>query len=84
MLKRAVAIAALLLTGCSPYKAPRISVSDMNAMLAKPDAPLVVDVRSKGTYWREHIKGAIDVSWDQVRTGKVPWRKDRWAILYCA
>lgn len=86
MLKRTLAIAAILLTGCAPsaYKAPRISVVETHAMMSKPDAPVIADVRSKGAYWAGHIKGAINVPFDEVASGKVPWSKDKAAILYCA
>ncbi|XSG84650.1 MAG: rhodanese-like domain-containing protein [Methylohalobius sp. ZOD2] len=49
---------AVLLSGCAD---PGISPEILDRALETPDAPLVVDVRSKFEYRRGHISGAVHV-----------------------
>jgi membrane protein DedA with SNARE-associated domain/rhodanese-related sulfurtransferase len=65
---------------------PRISVDELQALIAAGEAPLLVDVRGATTQQIEprRIPGAIAVALDALEAGRDELPRDRPIILYCA
>jgi membrane protein DedA with SNARE-associated domain/rhodanese-related sulfurtransferase len=65
---------------------PRISVDELQALMAAGEAPLVVDVRggSSRSIDRRQIPGAIGLALDAIEAGIDAQPRDRHIILYCA
>lgn len=85
-LTRLIAVAALLLAGCSnkPYEPELVTPQDVQGRLQRGDAILMTDVRHPRSFAREHIEGAVNFPIAEVsQTHKVDLPKDRWIVLYC-
>ena len=65
---------------------PRISVDELQALIAAGEAPLLVDVRGATTQRIEprRIPGAIAVTLDALAAGRDEFPRDRPIVLYCA
>jgi sodium/hydrogen antiporter len=64
---------------------PRIAPDELAALLAGPDPPLVLDVRSRSEYARDRSKipASLRVLPDQVEQWAQGQPKDRPLVLYC-
>ena len=68
---------------------PRISCEELKQLIDKGEQLVVVDTRGRGGYDREHITGAINISYDA--SGDPVERKmmltalpaDRLIVIYC-
>jgi NhaP-type Na+/H+ or K+/H+ antiporter len=71
--------------GHGPEEAPRIAAADLAELLAGPEPPLVVDVRSRGGYARDpfRIPGSVSVRPDEVADWGREQERDRLIALYC-
>jgi hypothetical protein len=72
-------------TGGGPTEAdvPRIGVAEAKVR-ADDGAVLFVDVRTKATYDKEHIAGAISMPGNQVTQRHAELPADKLVIFYCA
>ncbi len=73
--------ACLTLAGC----ATSISRTDLLKKLQEKPAPLVVDVRSRGEYERDHIPGAVHIPFYSIGSGlkELGRAKHDEIVLYC-
>jgi membrane protein DedA with SNARE-associated domain/rhodanese-related sulfurtransferase len=64
----------------------RISVDELQALIAAGDAPILVDVRGPTTQQADprRIPGAIGVPLDEIEAGDAELPRDRQIVLYCA
>ncbi|HEX9067263.1 MAG TPA: cation:proton antiporter [Ktedonobacterales bacterium] len=64
---------------------PRVSVEELHAMLAGPNPPVVLDVRTRGQYAASpgRIPGSVRVLPDKVREWAATAKKDRAVVAYC-
>src|SRR3972149_1610436 len=69
--------------GAADPVAPSISPQELQARIAKGDAPLVVDVRTPEEFRAGHIPGAINVPHDQVAAHAAELSGERGVALYC-
>jgi rhodanese-related sulfurtransferase len=62
---------------------PLVSAAELKAELAKPEAPLVLDVRTLGEYEASHLAGAVHIPVDDLRfeVDRVP--KNRRILVHC-
>lgn len=74
--------AATPTTAATPETATRISVSEAQQRIASGQA-VVVDVRTAEAYRENHIPGAINIPYDQLKTraGELP--RDKYLVTYC-
>jgi len=63
--------------------APSISPQELQARMAKGDAPLVVDVRTPEEFRAGHIPGAINVPHDQVAARAAELSGEHGVAMYC-
>jgi phage shock protein E len=63
--------------------APSISPKDLEARIAKGDAPLVVDVRTPQEYAAGHIPGAINIPHEQVASRVAELSGKGEVAMYC-
>jgi rhodanese-related sulfurtransferase len=63
--------------------APSISPQELEARMAKGDAPRVVDVRTPEEFRAGHIPGAINVPHDQVAAHAKELASERGVAIYC-
>jgi membrane protein DedA with SNARE-associated domain/rhodanese-related sulfurtransferase len=64
----------------------RISVPELQALIAAGEAPLLVDVRGATTHAVDsrRIPGAIALTLDAIETGRAELPRNREIVLYCA
>ena len=66
-----------------PAKAPSISAADLDALRQSGAAPVVIDVRTAEEYAASHIRGAINVPFDQVAQRIAEVDAPHGVALYC-
>lgn len=71
----------MLLAGCSTTMTAR----ELQRRMAETPAPLLVDVRSKDEYARDHIPGAVHIPFYAIGSGlqERGHPKDKPVVLYC-
>jgi len=71
------------LVQASADEAPRIKPEEVRELLKKNKAVLV-DVRGSATYKAGHIKGALNIPYNEIaaRSGELP--RDKMIITYCS
>ena len=64
---------------------PRVTPAELEALLAGPKPPVVLDVRTRGQYAEAdgQIPGSVRVLPDQVREWAAGAAKDRAVVAYC-
>jgi NADPH-dependent 2,4-dienoyl-CoA reductase/sulfur reductase-like enzyme/rhodanese-related sulfurtransferase len=62
---------------------PLVSAAQLKAELAKPDAPMVLDVRTLGEYAGSHLAGAVHIPVDDLRLKIERLPKHRRILVYC-
>jgi rhodanese-related sulfurtransferase len=67
----AIMLSAMTATGAfaddpERYEAPSISPAELHARRESGDAPVVIDVRTPAEYAAGHIKGAVNIPFDEV------------------
>lgn len=67
-----------------PWAFPRITVAELQAWETAGTPPFIlVDVRAKEAYDREHIEGAISIPWGDLPKRHGELRKDWEIVTYC-
>ena len=77
----------LLLAGLWPLAAlagrPAVSPAVVQELSARPDAPIVLDVRTPGEFAAGHVPGAILIPHDQLASRLDEIDRSRWVLVYC-
>lgn len=63
---------------------PRITIDELKAMLSSARNVLVIDTRDPKTYATAHIRGAINVPYNQVEAIAPQLPRNAKIVLYCA
>ena len=78
---------AVLLYGAfamaTELSSPPVAPVELNRLLASPDPPLVVDVRSSDLYSAGHIPGAVNIPAPLIRRKLVELIQAEELVLYC-
>jgi rhodanese-related sulfurtransferase len=82
-----VAVYALATAGCGarPESVQSLTAQEVMSMVDRPDAPLILDVRTSREYRSGHLPGAVNIEHYRVPTqlpALEPY-KDRGVIVYC-
>jgi 3-mercaptopyruvate sulfurtransferase SseA len=64
------------------YEPTRIAVEDAYKRV-KAENLLILDVRGEASYAAEHIEGAINIPWANLKETYSQLPKDRFILLYC-
>lgn len=86
---RTLLLVLLLLPGITVYaETPSvgvISAADLSQRLQESRAPVILDVRTPREYLSGHIRGALNVSHDELerRLGELPRDKSSEIVVYC-
>ncbi|MEB3198370.1 MAG: rhodanese-like domain-containing protein [Candidatus Sericytochromatia bacterium] len=70
-------------TGPAVTAPGRVTPEQAKARLNAGENILVVDVRNAASYAAEHIEGAVNATWADIKEGKAQLPKDRTLLLYC-
>lgn len=74
-------------TGCgrAPADPDTIDAQELAARIASNEAPLVLDVRSRGEFEAGHIPGALNIPHDQLeeRIGELPVERSTEIVVHC-
>jgi pyruvate/2-oxoglutarate dehydrogenase complex dihydrolipoamide dehydrogenase (E3) component/rhodanese-related sulfurtransferase len=62
---------------------PLVSAAELKAELAKPEPPIVLDVRTLGEYEASHLAGAVHIPVDDLRFEVDRLPKHRRIFVYC-
>lgn len=63
---------------------PQVAPADLVADIDRPDAPLVVDVRSVEEFTRGHVPGAVNVPFfSYTKLAAIGAPKDKPVVIYC-
>lgn len=80
-------LAALLLAAWLPATAvaakPPVSPAALAELARRPDAPLLLDVRSPEEFAAGHMPGAVNIPHDQVASRLAELALGRWVLVYC-
>lgn len=78
---------ALLLAIALPLAAhagrPAVSPAAVAELMARDDAPLLLDVRSPEEFAQGHLPGAVLIPHDQLAERMDQIDPDRWVLVYC-
>ena len=62
---------------------PAVSPAAVAELAARPDAPVVLDVRTPEEFAQGHIPGAVLIPHDQLASRLSELGRDRWVLVYC-
>ena len=64
---------------------PAITPADLGRRLGQPDAPVVLDVRTRTEYDAGHVPGAINIPFTEIgtRAGEIPSKGRNELVVYC-
>ncbi len=62
---------------------PLVSAAELKAELAKPEPPVVLDVRTLGEYETSHLAGAVHIPVDDLRFESERLPKNRRILVHC-
>lgn len=65
------------------WEAPRVTAAEAQAMRARGEDFLIVDVRPQESYDLEHVEGAVNAPWITLAQGHAQLPKERLLLLYC-
>ncbi len=82
-----IASLALLTLACigTPSSHQPIAQQELVSRLGRPDAPLVLDVRSVEEFRSGHVAGAVNIPYQQLgaRLAELDGSRDRDIVVYC-
>jgi len=77
----------LLLAALFPHAVlaarPAVSPATVSELSARPDAPIVLDVRTAEEYSAGHVPGAILIPYDELPSRLDELDRSRWVLVYC-
>lgn len=59
------------------------TAQEVKARLDAGATAVILDVRAKEAFAREHIEGALSMPWGEIEKGHTQLPKDRFILLYC-
>ena len=64
---------------------PSITPADLRRRLGRPDAPVVLDVRTLAEFEAGHVRGAINIPFSEIgtRAGEIPSKGRNELVVYC-
>ena len=62
---------------------PLVSAAELKAELARPESPIVLDVRTLGEYEASHLVGVVHIPVDDLRFESDRLPKDRRIVVHC-
>lgn len=74
---------ALVLPAAALAGKPAVSPAAVDELARRPDAPLLLDVRSPEEFAAGHLPGAVNIPHDQVAKRLSEVDKQRWVLVYC-
>ncbi len=74
---------ALVLPSVAAAAKPAVSPAVVDEVAQRPDAPLLLDVRSPEEFAAGHVPGAVNIPHDQVAARLGELDKSRWVLVYC-
>jgi phage shock protein E len=83
VLVRCVLSVAIALPGLALAGRPAVSPAAVAELSGRPDAPLILDVRSQAEYNAGHVPGAVLIPHDQLAGRLSELDRDRWVLVYC-
>ena len=83
LLLRAALVGALLAAAPALARKPAVSPAAVAELSARPDAPIILDVRSQAEYDAGHVPGAVLIPHDQLAARLAELDRDRWVLVYC-
>lgn len=75
--------AALMAPLAASAHRPAVSPAAVAELAKRPDAPLLIDVRTPEEYAEGHLPGAILIPHDQIKSRLDEIGRDRWVLVYC-
>ncbi len=79
----ASALLALVLPALALAGKPAVAPAAVGELAKRPDAPLVLDVRSPEEFAAGHVPGAVNIPHDQVARRVSEIDDKRWVLVYC-
>ncbi len=82
-LRLATLLLALALPAAALAGKPAVSPAALDELARRPDAPLLLDVRSPEEFAAGHVPGAVNIPHDQVAQRLSEIDRQRWVLVYC-
>ena len=76
-------VTALGLPAAALAARPAVSPAAVEELAKRPDAPLVLDVRTPEEFAKGHLPGAVLIPHDQLAARLSELDHDRWVLVYC-
>lgn len=83
LLLRAALLGALLAAAPVLAGKPAVSPAAVAELSARPDAPIILDVRSQAEFDAGHVPGAVLIPHDQLAGRLAELDRERWVLVYC-
>jgi phage shock protein E len=78
---------ALLLSGLFPGAVlagkPAVAPAAVPGLATRPDAPIVLDVRTPEEFAAGHVPGAVLIPYDELPARLDELDRSRWVLVYC-
>lgn len=76
-------VLGLLAPSDAPAARPEVAPAAVGELSRRPDAPLILDVRTPEEFAAGHVPGAVNIPHDQVAARLDEIGRDRWVLVYC-
>jgi len=83
VLVRCLAVAAMFVPALVLAGKPAVAPAAVAELSARPDAPLILDVRSQAEFDAGHVPGAVLIPHDQLAGRLSELDRDDWVLVYC-
>ena len=82
-MRRLIAFTLLALPLLAHAGRPDVAPAAVDELLARDDAPLLLDVRTPEEFAQGHLPGAVLIPHDQLAARLDEISRDRWVLVYC-
>lgn len=79
----AILLLVAFITDAADLSSPAVAPDELNRLLARPDPPLVIDVRSPHEYSAGHIPGSVNIPVPLLRKKLIEIKRVEDLVLYC-